>query len=933
MESKAHGAGPVPGGFSRLAAVALLLEIALCQVARAQTFDRGRAIDLTLAEEAKTQVFALADVNGDGFPDIVAVGPNADDEPAVIVLLNDRGGGFGGPVYFIDEEADELGEPVAVAVADVGSPSGSDSLGNADGKLDIIVLDAFSEAVIVLWGDGTGGFELSLDAERFGLTDLLEGEPVGLAIGDFDREHQRDVVVLDSGNGESRLLFLCNQPRAPFLSCETNAMEAGGEEPFAVATGDFDASGTTDVIVLNSAPNNGNLVLFNGNGRGRFTRSSGPPLALGKPSVTAITVARVDAGNTDDVVVSYIEEFGGDSIQVFLGGARLNPPRDSFAPGVAFAPVALAVGDFNGDGISDLVAAQDSPHSESFVMLGNGGPMGWFQGCCSSAGTLQGAGISVKVADLDRDGDDDFVVAREDRSGFRIALNARIRGTPSPTFTGPTFTPTPTPTPRPPTPTQTPTPIPTVPFDACPIQVGGMPVALAAAHLDPDLNFDLVVADGTGRLISLLPKPRDIRNTSCRDLSPFFTRRDTLLPGQPSAIAVGNLDRGLVADDVAVAMGETILLLYNNGGGFTVHPTSLTLPPPPTPGPPRSVAAIVIFDLNDDGAPDIITANQGRPVLTIFPGQREGGFEDGRPLDVSGTGAAAVIVTHIDDRQRLPDLVAIVNSGQTTQIVGFRQSAPLTFTLVSLIGAGALGGAATAIVAEDFNGDMIQDLGITVRTGSGRGKFVMFTGSGDSRFGNPVEVTGTATTPIQNPVALAVGDFELQGGRLDGNKDVVVADDASPQGRLFFLQGDGQGRFTALEPIATASGVVSLAVADVDGDEDGRDDVAVAHSSGSLSLVRSSQPFPTFTPTQTPTPTSTRTRGSPTPTQPSPTPEPPPPGTSTPTGTPKLGAFTLSDGCVIDGGGARSGTPMLWGGLLIWLARRRVRRTDVRDTF
>jgi hypothetical protein len=430
----------------------------------AQSFDRGRPIDgLELADLATAQVFALADVNGDGFPDIVTAGFDPDNEPAVIVLLNDRGGGFGAPAYFIDEEFEDLDDVIAVEVADVGSPVDSDAFGEPDGNPDIIVLDLSAELLIVLWGDGAGSFQFSIDAERFDLLEFLEGEPIGLAVGDFDGDYGSDLVVLDSGGEAGLILFLCNRPRAPFLSCDTSLSSTEGEEPIAAVTGDFDGSGTTDVVVLNSGPGNGNLVLLTGDGRGNFTLAGDPPIPLAQPNVTAMTAARIDGDGIDDVVISYIEELGGDSVQVFRGGARLTqwPVID----GVAFTPVALASGDFDGDGISDLVAAQSSPQNESFVMLGDG--EGGFEGVATSQGVLTGPAIAVKVADLDRDGDDDFVVAREDGTGFRIALNARIRPTPTPTEILPTLTPTSTeigltgtPTPTGAGPTPTPTPVP-----------------------------------------------------------------------------------------------------------------------------------------------------------------------------------------------------------------------------------------------------------------------------------------------------------------------------------------------------------------------------------------------------------------------------------------------------------------------------------------
>src|SRR5690242_20188341 len=95
---------------------------------------------------------------------------------------------------------------------------------------------------------------------------------------------------------------------------------------------------------------------------------------------------------------------------------RLDPLEDrqllSFAPAVPYPtgnhPFAVAVGDFNGDGIPDLAVANQSANSMS-ILLGNGD--GTFQAPIDYPAGLTPAAIAV--GDFNGDGNLDVVVANQ----------------------------------------------------------------------------------------------------------------------------------------------------------------------------------------------------------------------------------------------------------------------------------------------------------------------------------------------------------------------------------------------------------------------------------------------------------------------------------------------------------------------------------------
>jgi hypothetical protein len=83
---------------------------------------------------------AVADVNGDGRPDLIVA--NGDDDTVSVLLGNGDG-------TFQNQKTFPVGyHPVLVAVADV----------NGDGRLDLITANAGDNTVSVLLGNGNGSF-------------------------------------------------------------------------------------------------------------------------------------------------------------------------------------------------------------------------------------------------------------------------------------------------------------------------------------------------------------------------------------------------------------------------------------------------------------------------------------------------------------------------------------------------------------------------------------------------------------------------------------------------------------------------------------------------------------------------------------------------------------------------------------------------------
>ncbi|MGY3088379.1 hypothetical protein ACVWYF_001412 [Hymenobacter sp. UYAg731] len=113
---------------------------------------------------------ALADVNGDGRPDIIT----ANSATAKVgVLLGRAGGGFAPVTLYATGSI-----PQGVAVADV----------NGDGRLDVVTANAGS-SVSVLVGQASGGF-----ATAQNLTTGTGTNPADVALGDVSGDNRPDIV-------------------------------------------------------------------------------------------------------------------------------------------------------------------------------------------------------------------------------------------------------------------------------------------------------------------------------------------------------------------------------------------------------------------------------------------------------------------------------------------------------------------------------------------------------------------------------------------------------------------------------------------------------------------------------------------------------------------------------------------------------------------
>ncbi len=396
---------------------ALLFAIPLTALAAAQPIPAGQKPLLRFANPVAydsggvgANSVAIADLNGDGIPDLVVANVNQNgnsDLGEVAVLLGNGDGTFQPAVAYSTGAYRAL----SVAVGDL----------NGDGIPDLVVSNECLNlqgptcaehlgAVSVLLGNGDGTFQ---PAATYGIEDYA----YTVALADLRGIGVLDVIVVDInpvgyecaagvllGNGDGTF-----QPVVDYNS--------GGFGCQSAAVADLNGDGIPDIVATNacqseSCQGDSSVGVLLGNGDGTFQ----PVVTYDSGSPDSDWVAAGDLrgnGIVDLVVASGI---GFDAVGVLLGNGNgtFQTPVTYVLNGTEGGKV--AIGDVNGDGIPDLAVTDECPKlkdgactgSKVIVLLGNGD--GTFQ-----PEILYGSGgfglSDIAIGDVNGDGRPDLVVS------------------------------------------------------------------------------------------------------------------------------------------------------------------------------------------------------------------------------------------------------------------------------------------------------------------------------------------------------------------------------------------------------------------------------------------------------------------------------------------------------------------------------------------
>jgi len=258
-----------------------------------------------------------------------------------------------------------------------------------------------------------------------------------VATADFNKDGRMDAVMTNFGTdygagAGTTVTLLYGNSGGGFTRV---SLTTGGTNVAFASVGDINGDTWPDLVVANAnGQNTGSVSIFRNDGAGNLAPPPAPtPSTISTFSNNASWVGLTDVTG-DSVLDIVVGSFGrevnqditGNNVTIFQGNADnqghgnfsfSGSPTTTLRPELQFCPTALAVADFDGDGIKDIAAVSPGippdfgqPYPNGVVYLFRGTGSGGF----SSANQLETGGVlpvNIQAGDLNGDNKPDLVIA------------------------------------------------------------------------------------------------------------------------------------------------------------------------------------------------------------------------------------------------------------------------------------------------------------------------------------------------------------------------------------------------------------------------------------------------------------------------------------------------------------------------------------------
>jgi hypothetical protein len=367
-----------PTFFSPGAIFLLLVTVCPAWSAEARSFDRVKLLEEKGGTSASV---SLGDIDRDGDLDIVlARGRHWPLDN--LILRNDGKGNF--TTSKLPAEADRT---YSAALADL----------DGDGSLDLVVSNDRPDKKVIYLNDGRGNFRT---AGTFGRP---EWSTRYITVADLNGDGRPDIIVANRSSNPAKPVpcFVClNDGKGGFPT----EIPLPTQSATIIVAADLDGDGKIDLFVPHR--DGGQSLIFWNDGTGKF---SAAPVKVGpkQSTIRAAVAADIDGDGIVDLVVGDAK----DGMFIYRGKGQRAFEEPLPIGEKSGAPYSIGVMDLNRDGKLDLVVGRQEARGSVFF---NQGSVKKFTFAEASWGDGQGTVYGLALGDLDGDGWPDIVAARSE---------------------------------------------------------------------------------------------------------------------------------------------------------------------------------------------------------------------------------------------------------------------------------------------------------------------------------------------------------------------------------------------------------------------------------------------------------------------------------------------------------------------------------------
>ena len=466
----------------------------------------------------------------------------------------------------------------------------------------------------------------------------VENSESVITAGDFNNDGNVDLATGDNGSESGQISVLFGNGDGTFATpINTTINTALSLNGF--STADFNGDGFEDIAFADTSgyfydpidfptghgsssgfSNRDRVGILLSNGDGTFAEPQNLKVLVGP---TDPTVGDFNGDGVLDLAVgNYALPYGStvpSTVSILLGNSD-GTFADSVEYNVGERPNEIALGDFNGDGVSDLAVANVG---SNFISILEGNGDGTFETANNIAISEEpyGGAYNVSVEDIDGDGVDDLIVGTTDSEVVVLQGEGNSNFTVSQTAnTGFSFSSA---------------------FTTADLDNDGNPDVLGIK----DRNLIIISNDGNGNLEatptievpgygSYSLADGDFNGDGLVDLAVADGGVSILIANGDGSftdsvveeiadireIATADINRDGILD--LVVTNDNVTTLLGNGDGSFGNVVSYEVTEP---------SALAIADLNQDGIADIVTgttAGSGQDAVSVLLGKADGTFED-----------------------------------------------------------------------------------------------------------------------------------------------------------------------------------------------------------------------------------------------------------------------------------------------------------------